>query len=73
MDKKDILIESAKYIAEHCAEHSECNDSCVFYMENGRHVCLFHTAYTPSGWKINAVEEKLNADFIRSEYCEFYN
>ena len=57
MDKKDILIESAKYIAEHCAEHSECNDSCVFYIESGKDVCLFHTAYTPSSWKLNAVEE----------------
>lgn len=31
MDKKEILIESAKYIAEYCGEHDVCNESCAFF------------------------------------------
>jgi len=57
MDKKDILIESAKYIAEHCAEHSECNEDCAFYTDHGDHVCMFNTNRIPCKWDFEAIEE----------------
>ena len=57
MDKKDILIESAKYIAEYCADQDECNEKCAFYTDHRDYVCLFHTAYMPCYWKFNTIEE----------------
>ena len=57
MDKKDILIESAKYIAEHCAEHDRCNENCAFYTDRGVHVCLFRTAMLPCKWDFKTIEE----------------
>lgn len=57
MNKKEILIESAKYIAEHCGEHDECTSDCVFYTQSGDRVCLFHTAYMPCGWKFGTIKE----------------
>lgn len=57
MDKKDILIESAKYIAEHCGEQEECTEKCVFYTGHEDYVCLFHTTMIPCYWKFEAIEE----------------
>lgn len=57
MDKKEILIESAKYIAEYCDEHDVCDESCAFYMESEDQACLFRTAYMPCGWKFNTIKE----------------
>lgn len=32
MNKKEMLIEYAKEIAEHCAEHDECDEKmCILY------------------------------------------
>lgn len=57
MNKKEILIESAKYIAEYCGEQDECDKNCVFYTESGNYVCLFHTEYIPCNWKFETIEE----------------
>lgn len=57
MNKKEMLIEYAKEIAEHCAEHDECDEKCAFYTKYGNHPCLFHTAYYPPYWDFNTVEE----------------
>lgn len=58
MDEKDILIESAKKILEYCNKHTECNEDCIFYTEQGDHVCLFHTAHYPSCWDFNTIRDK---------------
>lgn len=55
MDKKEILIESAKYIAEHCGEHDVCDESCVFCTNHGYAVCLFGIA--PCDWDFKTIEE----------------
>lgn len=57
MNKKEMLIEYAKEIAEYCDEQDECNENCAFYTESGDHVCLFNTAYMPCGWKLSMVEK----------------
>ena len=54
---KEMLIECAKEIAEHCDEHSECNENCTFYMEHGGHVCLFRTAMLPCKWDFKTIED----------------
>ena len=51
------LIEYAKKIAEHCAEHDECNENCEFYADRGVHVCLFRTAMLPCKWDFKTIEE----------------
>lgn len=57
MDKKEMLIEYAKEIAEYCGERDECTSDCVFYTQSGDHVCLFHTAYYPLEWDFDTIKE----------------
>lgn len=60
--EKEMLIAHAKEIAEHCAEHSECNEDCVFYVDQGDHVCMFATNSTPCRWDLKQ-SKKSNTDF----------
>lgn len=57
MNKKEMLIEYTKEIAEHCAEHDECNEDCAFYTKHGGNVCFFDFNSNPCEWDFETIEE----------------
>lgn len=56
MNKKEMLIEYAKEIAEYCDEQGECSENCAFYMRHRDCVCFFDINSDPCKWDFEKIE-----------------